>query len=345
MKKRLKPRRLLGGGDADVTRIPKAPWVFRLRPPEEMSIGGDAPKDFLELASSRDLDHCYIAKGPKRSSDGRGTVHGPKECITEALISSVGKLLPVKLADFCLLRLDEGDPPDVRFMSRYFLGPADHLLHGDELVAIWLDADESEIRATFAKTKDDERNFYTVDFLLEVLAEVCLEHELHSVRDGLGRMIGFDALIGANDRHPRNWGLIARGYHVGAPMRFAPIFDTARGLFWNHTDRRLLRRINDRGRHGWIRHYAEHSKPLISCRHHRQRSAVNHFDLVRYVLAHEADLGLRKALTSVIRAYSASRTEACLRREYGRMLSDFRLSLIVDLLNHRHATLMDIINA
>lgn len=311
-----------------------------------MSIGGDAPKDFLEVTGSHNLDHCYIAKAPKRTADGAATVHGPKECITEALISSVGKLLPVKLADFCLLRIDRGDQPDVRFMSRYFLGPNDHLLHGDELVAIWLDADEAEIRDTFARTRVDERNFYTVDFLLEVLDEVCLASESRAVRDGLARMLGFDALIGANDRHPRNWGLIANGYHVGAPMRFSPIFDTARGLFWNHTDQSLLRRIRGRGKNGradWIHDYAHRSKPLISCRHHLDRAGINHFDLVRYILAHDRELRLKKPLTSVIRGYSTRRTEACLRQTYGRMLSDFRLSLILDLLNYRHRMLMEII--
>lgn len=57
-------------------------------------------------------------------------------------------------------------------------------------------------------------------------------------------MLVFDALIGHNDRHPYNWGIVVPLRKSGAP-RFSPIFDTARALFWNVPERRIVQMLND----------------------------------------------------------------------------------------------------
>lgn len=48
-------------------------------------------------------------------------------------------------------------------------------------------------------------------------------------------MLVFDAIVGNNDRHFYNWGVIVdlKGMK---PPRFSPVYDTARGLFWNQSE-------------------------------------------------------------------------------------------------------------
>lgn len=58
-------------------------------------------------------------------------------------------------------------------------------------------------------------------------------------------MLVFDALIGHNDRHPYNWGVIVPIRKKTKP-RFAPIFDTARALLWNKPDDKLVIMHSDR---------------------------------------------------------------------------------------------------
>ena len=56
-------------------------------------------------------------------------------------------------------------------------------------------------------------------------------------------MCMFDALVGNQDRHAKNRGIIERVKKHSElkelKERFAPIFDTARGFFWNYQDNRI----------------------------------------------------------------------------------------------------------
>ncbi|MCB9547342.1 MAG: hypothetical protein H6706_16040 [Myxococcales bacterium] len=300
---------------------------------------------FLEVSGSRDNSHAYIAKGPR--------VHGVRECVTEAMISSIGRLLPVRLARFRLSQVHGSKSQrsssigalGVRFMSRYFLRkPTESLFHGDELVALWLGADEGEIKETFAADKVSERLFYTVDLLLEVLDAVCLESEYCRVRDGLGRMLAFDAIVGTNDRHPRNWGVISDGVSVGDSLRFAPLFDSARGLFWNFSDKQLHARVEggSSARSAFVEKYANGSNPLISCRSHPHPDKVNHFSLVEYMLQ-ACDGQFADSVPRVVRSFSARRTRSALAKEYGGIVSSFRLGLVGELLEYRIGRLLDVV--
>lgn len=62
---------------------------------------------------------------------------------------------------------------------------------------------------------------------------------------GFVKMLAFDALIGHNDRHPYNWGVIVPIRRKKQP-RFAPVYDTARALFWNVPEKRVRQMITDR---------------------------------------------------------------------------------------------------
>jgi hypothetical protein len=58
-------------------------------------------------------------------------------------------------------------------------------------------------------------------------------------------MLAFDALIGHNDRHPYNWGVIVP-LRKEQPPRFSPVYDTARALFWNKDEVYVSRVLTDK---------------------------------------------------------------------------------------------------
>lgn len=115
---------------------------------------------------------------------------------------------------------------------------------------------ERELRNTSGGGRSEgERRFYTIDLVLSVLREVSVDvaHE-RALIAGLGRMLTFDALVGAHDRHASNWGVI-ENVLTSSPARFALIFDTARGLLLRHDDDALTRECRD-DRDAFLRRYA-----------------------------------------------------------------------------------------
>ena len=157
--------------------------------------------------------------------------------------------------------------------------------------------------------------FFTVDLIADVIDEVARdENQRELLRADFARMMAFDALIGANDRHPENWGLV---YDAMRPddFEFAPVYDTARGLFWNWSDERLAREDGPGGpderlarRSAVIERYALHSKPLISADVplENERENTNHFKVIERMVRHGAGTS-EKAIRSVIGAFSPDR--------------------------------------
>ena len=297
-----------------------------------LSIVGSAPKDLLIYGTAEEWHAAHIAKGPR--------ILRAKECVTEEIISAVGRTLPVKLAEsqvVLLGRTKNGDK-DIRFLSKYFLKRGEEqLVHGVELVAAYLQADSQEVAEAFASSGTAEQSLYTVEALLEVLADACRHGELKSLRDGFGRMLAFDAIVGANDRHAMNWGVVRQALR-DAPLRYAPIFDTARGLFWDHEDAKF-REVDGRGeREQYIHRYAEKSKPLIGCAAVSGARQVNHFEVIEAVLTKFPN-EFRSSIPPVIRAFDPERVSRMLYRRFGRVVSRERLEYIDLLLRLRHKRL------
>lgn len=310
----------------NIDEIPFLEEKHRVYSPSEMGIGGDAPKNYIEFAS-----HEAIAKAPRRE--------GPIECVTEYLIARIGRMLPLRVAVGSLVQLPPaagapaGSPPDVRFLSRVFLNrkAGEQLVHGSQLVARCFDIKEDSLSKEIDRSK--EWSFYTIDLLNEVFCAANPAEEKNCrLRMAFGRMMAFDALIGANDRHPQNWGVIESAVEI-AERRFAPIYDTARGLFWNSTEDDLAQ--NDRkGRASAIQRYAGHSYPLIGMTAEKR---PNHFDVV----AHMMNRGepYRRAVREVVRAFSPDKVARMMHREFRRMVSRQRLEYIDGLLRYRRDTL------
>jgi hypothetical protein len=199
---------------------------FELEKVTFLSVMGDAPKDFSTDSnyrpghrSKRERKESFIAKV--------GSKFYPNESITEQLITRIGQAYNLTIADSKLRMLDG----QVRFMSKYFLRQGlDQLTHGAEIFERCLGKDE--YRELQEKKKESE--YFSFQMTCESIRNAFPEHEKRIVRK-LVEMLTFDALIGHNDRHPYNWGVIVPVRKEGTP-RFAPVYDTARALFWQNDE-------------------------------------------------------------------------------------------------------------
>ena len=314
--------------DVNVGAIPRFCRPFEVD--TERTVSGSAPKDIIVVSPAEE----YIAKGP---SKGNSTAC---ECVTEELISRIGQLLPLKVAGSLLAVIrDKVRHPGVRFMSRVFLRRGDEQLrHGIDLVAACFDLEKAQM-AKEVRQGREERTFYTVELIDEVLAQTGRnEAERKSLRNGFASMIAFDALVGTNDRHSENWGIIENVKLKGERLRFAPVYDTARGLFWNHSEEQLEERISSsKERAHLIDAYANGSRPLITT----GRDTDSHFDVVRGVIKSHPELG--RSVRRIISAYNHQKVMAMMHTSFGRIMSRFRLELIAELLLFRHEKLTKII--
>jgi hypothetical protein len=165
-----------------------------------------------------------------------GSKFYPNESLTEQLITRIGQIYGLNIAD-SKLRMVSGQ---VRFMSKYFLNSrSEQLTHGAEIYEASLGKEiYSEIR-----DKKIESQYFTFQMTEEAIKEA-FPGFAEKIMRGFVEMLAFDALIGHNDRHPYNWGVIVPVLKSGAP-RFSPVFDTARALFWNVPERRVQQMLTD----------------------------------------------------------------------------------------------------
>ena len=214
--------RLLSVGEVPLVGTVPKDYLAYGAPPLSRKAGG---RDSVSLASSG-----FIAKKGRFRADAR-------ECVTEEIISKIGAMLPVRMARSRLVRVAKDD---VRFLSRDFVDvERERLRHGVELAATYFGATPDEVAATFQLAdRQQERQFYTVEHMLTILEELYREDSQQLALDFV-KMLAFDAFIGAPDRHGMNWGVLEPRRPGPFRVRFAPIFDTARGLFVNHSDEDL----------------------------------------------------------------------------------------------------------
>lgn len=219
-------------------------------------------------------------------------------------------------------------------------------MHGAELMARFLDVSADELHSAFDLADPlEERRFYSVDNVITVLkAAARTEGERRVLLDGFGKMVAFDALVGAPDRHALNWGIVEVTSDPSKAWCFAPLFDSARGLFWQYPDSHLLDGMKPDKAGEFIKKYAEKSRPVFSCSGSKGGHSANHFDLVGYCLEnYDDDVG--RPIRHMVRIFSVRRIEAMLRFTFGRILTPIRRRAILELLRYRHQRLKVIIQA
>lgn len=316
--------------------IPLFHWTgWSLRSPEEMQVGGAAPKHVLVVGNPDSPQIKFIAKCPSR--------WGPRECVIEAMLSTIGRMLPISVAEFLLVRLPTAaKQPDVRFMSRVFVRPGESLVHGIEIAGRYLQANNQELHSVFdLGNKRFEREFYTLEIIVHMLREIGrTEEERRRLVADFGRMVVFDAFVGVQDRHAENWGLIECSLRPEDPYRLAPIYDTARGLFVTHSDEDLAA-LAKGDLEKEVMKYAEKSKPVFGCICD-DVTKINHFSLLEHMVTKlRADFGT--IARGLVGAIDVSAIEKRLRIKYARMISRARMDLIATLLRYRHHRIREIV--
>jgi len=162
-------------------------------------------------------------------------------------------------------------------LSEYFLTDDESLVHGAEIFAGYL-ADDREFVRNVEELKMTQEIFTFQ--VVETAVRSRFPAEADDLLRNFVRLIGFDAVVGNNDRHYFNWGVITQVSGL-RPPRFSPIYDTARALFWN-TDEAGLVKFDRPGE--FDRHLVKYA---LSCHPKTGWDGLrspNHFDLVRKIV-------------------------------------------------------------
>lgn len=166
-------------------------------------LDGDAPKQFIKAyfyeegstvrKSSSSSWHSYIAKTAEKWY--------PHESVIEYMINRIGQVLGLNMNDIRLVRANG----QIRFLSKYFLKKNDKLIHGAEICGEHLG--DQLMAQEIANNKTTSRELFTFEFIKDSIRSVFPE-SFDNLLVELVKMITFDALVGNNDRHFYNWGVI-----------------------------------------------------------------------------------------------------------------------------------------
>ena len=290
---------------------------YRVR--DDMNISGDAPKDFIEVYDDVRAEWVsYVAKV--------GHKWYPNELITEYLLNRIGETLGFRVAASRLTRIGN----QIRFLSEYFLDEDQQLVHGAELYAEYL-SDRALVEEV--ERKGLARDLFTVQFTQAAIAKA-FPAEQEAIMEGFRQMLLYDALVGNNDRHFYNWGVIQQ--LSGERPYFAPVYDTARGLFWNNAEEKVVS-LATNGDQRWLEKYVTNSRPKIGW---EGLTNPNHLQLIRAMVGQEAVRhGFRAWLDT-------DKFADCLRMidiEFGTLLSEARLKIVKDCLQWRFELLTEMI--
>lgn len=314
-----------------MAKVEFLPPGYRVLPPEDMALTGTVEKNYVAYGDHLNPDHDgYIAKKPKGSA--------ALDCVVEEMIASIGRMLPLAVADSKLARLKvpTGAPADIRFLSKNFIRRGEEqLVHGVELLAAFLSSDPDELEEVLELgDRKRESRYYTLETCLLILKQRArTDAERERLVDGFGRMLAFDALVGSQDRHGNNWGTVESPRNELAPIRFSPIFDTARGLFYDHREPQLEQIERSGRRSAFIERYALRSQPPFGCGQPEGRK-VTHFELIEHALI-ELRADLQQPICAVVREFRMTDVERMLRRRFTRLITKLRMNFVLDLLDFR----------
>lgn len=286
-------------------------------------ISGDAPKDLIRVyeygrcrKSTKKKWIKYIAKvGHKRY---------PSESITEHLITRLGQVWGFRMADSKLMQISG----QLRFCSEFFRKPTEQLIHGAEILSHFLNEDNSDLIESIDKAGWSQELLH-LDFVKEAINHVFPVQYDHIIKE-LTRMLLFDAIVGNNDRHFFNWGILVDLNNRAQP-RFSPIYDSARGLFWNFSDDRIVSLYRDGSKLSKrISEYHNASSPKIGLQPHK---SINHLQMAEHLLVYDhCDYEQIKSLLSEA---SLQRAFDVIDSEFSQLFTETRRNLVKDFLEFR----------
>ncbi len=299
--------------------------------PERLS--GDAPKDFIfvyEYGNSKKANAKtwtpYIAKV--------GHKWFPSESITEHLLTRLGQEWGFNIANSKLYVF----AGQIRFCSEFFRKSEQELVHGADILAAYLQERDAGI------IEEIDKNGWSQELLSLKFVRQAIEYvfpdESIEIIEGLTKMLLFDAIVGNNDRHFFNWGVLRHLKGKHKPY-FSPIYDTASVLFWNYSEKKVLSLQQDeRQFSNQISKYHTQTKPKIGWEGEKE---INHFQLIeRLLINNDCTFDLARQLFSDDNYIKAIKI---LNTEFNGLISDIRKKLILRYLKYRFEAFNKLLNS
>jgi hypothetical protein len=210
----------------------------------------------------------------------------------------------------------------------------ERLDHGAQIYSGFLN-DEQLVEEI--ELKGMSRDFFTFQF-----AEKSIRHrfpaEAEVIMHDFVKLLIFDAIVGNSDRHFYNWGVIVDD--MGRqPPRFSPVYDTARGLFWNEKEQKIVNIVSDSKKLDiFLDRYIENSVPKTGW---ENENNINHFRLV--MLLYQQDHRYRAIYEDMTNLGQLQRIYKMIDEEFSRLFSKTRIFLIKSCLKRRFERLNQII--
>ena len=247
---------------------------------ESVTVDGDAPKKFIGVYDNRLLEgrHKKNRKNWIRYIAKTGSKWYPIESVTELLMNDLAAIFGLITAESRLAMIGG----QLRFLSRYFLNPQkEELVHGADILAGYLNDSPK-----FVEDVDKEKltsEWFTLQFVEDAVSSMFL-YRKDEIMHELSKLVIFDALVGNNDRHFFNWGII-RSIDGSFQPVFSPVYDTARGLFWNYSEAKIsnIVDVNKQIDHH-IAKYCNESRPKIGWEGVKK---LKHFELFEKIYTNE----------------------------------------------------------
>lgn len=243
--------------------------------PYKISIGGDAPKDVIKLYQYGGNIRKQRVKSWPTYIAKVGQKWYPNESITEQLITEIGDTIGIEIANSKLFNI-EGV---IRFCSKHFHSREQVLSHGAEILSIFRNEPDQVWIDELEKNKQIKESI-NINEIIDALKST-FQNENKTILTAFFDMLLFDCLVGNNDRHYYNWGIITHieGKH---PPYFSPIYDTARALWWNLPDSFIVSlSTNQNRKQVRLKSYIKKSRPKIST---PENTNCNHFELITYLI-------------------------------------------------------------
>ncbi len=237
-----------------------------------ITVSGDAPKAFMRIYEYNKCRKSNLKTWPQYIVK-TGHKWYPTESLTEYLLNQLDLDFGLKMAESRLAIISG----QLRFMSKYFLtGSNCELVHGAEIFAGYI-GDRQFVENI--EEKHLSKDLFTLQFV-ENAVEYLFPMQKSTIMCNLIKMLIFDALVGNNDRHFYNWGVVRTADYNNQPT-FSPIYDTARGLFWNESEQKVHELLKDQNRFlKYLEKYTDNSAPKIGW--DRQKN-INHYKLVEKI--------------------------------------------------------------
>ena len=286
-------------------------------------VSGDAPKKFIKAYEYGHTPKSHTSKWPAFIAK-TGHKWYPIESVTEYLLNRLGETLGIRMAESKLVYAGS----QIRFLSKYFLSSDQSLVHGAQIYAGYFGDDQEFVeeieRAKLAK------ELLTIQITQKALMKFFPMYAAEILEE-LVKMLLFDAWVGNNDRHFYNWGVVTdiKGRHK---PYFSPVYDTARGLFWNFAEQKIVSlQRNSKALNDQIKKYIDGSCPKIGW---DGEPDLNHIRLVELIAKY--NLGIKRdQIHDLFSEDKLKRCQSVIHDEFEGMLSTARIYVINRCLEQR----------